>query len=45
MRRAPGFGIGEVFGDPRWDGPALGAVLDDGWVKGVNPEALWNALP
>ncbi len=44
LGRAPGFGLGEIFGDRRWDGPVLGAVLDDGWAKGVNPEELWNAL-
>jgi O-succinylbenzoate synthase len=44
LRRAAGFGIGEVFGDRRWDGPMLGAQLDEGWAKGVNPEELWNAL-
>ena len=44
LGRSPGFGIGEVFGDRLWDGPVLGSVLDDGWAKGVNPEALWNAL-
>jgi len=44
LRRSPGFGVGEVFGDRRWDGPILGAVLDEGWSKGVNPEDLWNAL-
>lgn len=43
-RRALGFGVDGVFGDRRWDGPKLGAVLDAGWVKAVNPEALWNAL-
>lgn len=44
LRRAPGFGVGEVFGDRRWDGPIMGAVLDEGWSRGVNPEELWNAL-
>lgn len=44
LRRAPGFGVGEVFGDARWDGPFLGAVLDEGWFKAINPEALWTAL-
>lgn len=44
LRRSPGFGIGEVFGDRRWDGPLLGSVLDEGWFKAINPEALWNAL-
>ena len=44
LQRSPGFGIGEVFGDRLWDGPLLGSVLDEGWTKAVNPEALWNAL-
>jgi o-succinylbenzoate synthase len=44
LRRSPGFGVGEVFGDRLWDGPMLGSVLDEGWIKAVNPEALWNAL-
>lgn len=44
LKRAPGFGTGEVFGDRRWDGPMLGAVLDDAWVNAINPEELWNAL-
>ena len=44
LRRSPGFGVGEVFGDRRWDGPLLGAVLDEGWFKAINPEELWNAL-
>ena len=44
LRRSPGFGVGDVFGDRRWDGPFLGSVLDDGWFKAINPEELWNAL-
>ncbi|HWA25308.1 MAG TPA: o-succinylbenzoate synthase [Lacunisphaera sp.] len=44
LRRAPGFGVGGIFGDRRWDGPVMGAVLDDGWSKAVNPEELWNGL-
>jgi O-succinylbenzoate synthase len=43
-RRALGFGVGEVFGDRRWDGPVLGPVLDRSWVEGVNLEAMWTAL-
>ena len=39
-----GFGVGEVFGDRRWDGPVLGPVLDRSWVEGVNAEAMWTAL-
>lgn len=44
VKRSPGFGVGEVFGDRRWDGPVTGPVLDDGWNAAINPEALWNAL-
>ncbi len=43
-KRALGFGVGEVFGDRRWDGPMLGPVLDAGWLEGVNPEDLWTTL-
>lgn len=43
-KRALGFGAGEIFGDRRWDGPMLGAVLDAGWVNAVKPEAIWTAL-
>ena len=44
VKRSPGFGVGEVFGDRRWDGPFTGPVLDDGWAAAINPEELWNAL-
>ncbi|HEY8995737.1 MAG TPA: o-succinylbenzoate synthase [Lacunisphaera sp.] len=44
LRRSPGFGVGEIFGDRRWDGPFLGSVLDESWVASVNPEELWSAL-
>ncbi|MBI2814366.1 MAG: o-succinylbenzoate synthase [Opitutae bacterium] len=43
-RRALGFGVGEIFGDRRWDGPILGPVLDRSWISAVNPEEIWNAL-
>ncbi len=43
-KRSLGMGVGELFGDRRWDGPVLGPVLDPGWLQGVNPEDLWNAL-
>ncbi len=43
-RRALGFGVGEVFGDRRWDGPLIGPLVDASCVA-VNPgEELWNAL-
>jgi O-succinylbenzoate synthase len=42
-KRALGFGIGEVFGDRRWDGPILGPVLDRTWLDGVNAAAAWDA--
>lgn len=41
--RALGFGVGEIFGDRAWDGPAIGPLLDASWCDRVNPEALWNA--
>lgn len=41
--RPLGFGVGEVFGDRLWDGPAIGPLLDASWCEQVNPEALWNA--
>ena len=44
VRRSPGFGVGEVFGDRRWDGPIMGPVLNEGWVAAINPEELWTAL-
>jgi O-succinylbenzoate synthase len=44
LKRAPGFGVGEVFGERRWDGPFTGPVLDGDWSRGVNPEELWSAL-
>lgn len=43
-QRALGFGVGEVFGDRRWDGPMIGPVLDAGWLAGFNEEDSWNAL-
>jgi O-succinylbenzoate synthase len=43
-RRALGFGVGDIFGDRRWDGPFLGPVLDGSWVNDVNPEDLWSSL-
>ncbi|HEX7630668.1 MAG TPA: o-succinylbenzoate synthase [Lacunisphaera sp.] len=43
-KRALGFGVGEVFGDRRWDGPVLGPVLDATWLEAVSPEAAWDAI-
>lgn len=42
--RALGFGVGELFGDRRWDGPVLGPILDANWVNAVNPAAAWDAV-
>jgi o-succinylbenzoate synthase len=42
--RALGFGVGEIFGDRRWDGPVTGPLLDAGWIAAVDAEGLWNAL-
>ena len=44
VKRSPGFAVGDVFGDHRWDGPITGPVLDDGWFSALNPEELWSAL-
>lgn len=41
--RPLGFGVGEIFGDRVWDGPAVGPLIDASWCAQVNPEALWNA--
>lgn len=42
-KRALGVGIGPVFGDRTWDGPAVGPLMDAVWSDGVNAEDLWNA--
>ncbi|HRG55931.1 MAG TPA: o-succinylbenzoate synthase [Lacunisphaera sp.] len=42
--RALGSGVDGIFGDRRWDGPVLGAVLDKSWIDAVHPEAIWTAL-
>jgi O-succinylbenzoate synthase len=42
--RALGFGVDGIFGDRRWDGPVLGAVLEQSWIDAVHPEAIWTAL-
>lgn len=41
--RPLGFGIGEIFGDRAWDGPAVGPLLDASWCDQITPEDLWNA--
>jgi O-succinylbenzoate synthase len=43
-KRALGFGVGGLFGDPCWDGPAIGPLLDPSWGQSVNAEELWNEL-
>jgi len=43
-RRALGFGVGEIFGDRRWDGPVAGSLLDTGWADSVNSAEIWSAL-
>jgi O-succinylbenzoate synthase len=45
LNRAVGFGVGSVFGDPRWDGPMMGPLVDHAWCRAVNPAQLWNELP
>lgn len=44
VKRSPGFGVGEVFGDRRWDGPVMGPIVDGAWTTAINPGELWNAL-
>ena len=43
-KRSPGFGVGEIFGERRWDGPFTGPMLDGAWSEGVNPGEMWDAL-
>jgi o-succinylbenzoate synthase len=43
-KRALGFGAGEVFGDRRWDGPAIGPLADASCIATNPGEELWNAL-
>lgn len=43
-KRALGFGVGEIFGDRRWDGAPVGPLLDAGWCDRVTGEELWTAL-
>jgi O-succinylbenzoate synthase len=42
-KRALGFGVGEIFGDRRWDGPFLGPVADASCIA-TNGKELWEAL-
>jgi o-succinylbenzoate synthase len=41
--RALGVGVGGIFGDRHWDGPATGALIDAAWCDSVSAEELWNA--
>ena len=43
-KRALGFGVGEVFGDRRWDGPVLGPLADASGIADNPGEELWTAL-
>jgi O-succinylbenzoate synthase len=43
-RRALGFGVGEIFGERRWDGPFIGPLADLSCVATNPGEELWNAL-
>lgn len=43
-RRALGFGVGEMFGDRRWDGPQLGPLVDLSAIAQNPGEEIWNAL-
>lgn len=42
--RALGFGTGPAFGDPVWDGPELGPIIDAGDLAAGQGEALWGKL-
>ncbi|HEY4247580.1 MAG TPA: o-succinylbenzoate synthase [Lacunisphaera sp.] len=42
--RALGFGVGEMFGDRRWDGPQIGPLADLFCVAQNPGEEIWNAL-
>ncbi|MDP1578761.1 MAG: o-succinylbenzoate synthase [Candidatus Didemnitutus sp.] len=42
--RALGFGVGDIFGDRRCDGPVIGPLLDASWCDMVDAEELWNAV-
>jgi O-succinylbenzoate synthase len=43
-KRALGFGVGEIFGDRRWDGPQIGPLADFFCVAQNPGEEIWNAL-
>lgn len=43
-KRALGFGVGELFGDRRWDGPVIGPLADASCLTGNPGEEIWNAL-
>lgn len=43
-KRALGFGVGEIFGDRRWDGPIIGPLADSSCLAGNLGEEIWNAL-
>jgi len=42
--RALGFGAGPLFGDTRFDGPAVTPFVSGDEIKRIDPEAAWNAL-
>jgi O-succinylbenzoate synthase len=42
--RALGFGVGPLFADDRFNGPAAAPFLYREDVERLNPEAVWNAL-
>ena len=43
-RDALGFGVGPLFADDRFNGPAAAPFLYREDVERLNPEAVWNAL-
>ncbi|MDB6113694.1 MAG: ykfB [Lacunisphaera sp.] len=43
-KRALGFGVGEIFGDRRWDGPVIGPLADASCLAANPGEGLWAAI-
>ncbi|MDI1335134.1 MAG: o-succinylbenzoate synthase [Lacunisphaera sp.] len=43
-KRALGFGVGEIFGDRRWDGPVIGPLADASCLADNSGEEMWRNL-
>ena len=43
-KRALGFGVGEIFGNPLWDGPAIGPLADADCIAVNAGPDIWSAL-